>query len=66
MRIAVVSDIHANLEAFRQVPADIDQSGVDSVVCLGDNIGYGPEPEEVVHLIRKRNIPSVMRNHELL
>jgi predicted phosphodiesterase len=65
MKIAVVSDIHGNLEAFRQVLADIDQSGVDSVVCLGDNIGYGPEPEGVVNLIRKRNIPCVMGNHEL-
>ena len=65
MRIAVVSDIHGNLEALKQVLADIDQSGVDSVVSLGDNIGYGPEPEEVVNLIRKRNIPSVMGNHEL-
>ena len=65
MRIAVVSDIHGNLEALKQVLADIDQSRVDSVVCLGDNIGYGPEPEEVVNLLRKRNIPSVMGNHEL-
>ena len=65
MRIAVVSDIHGNLEALKQVLADIDQSGVDSVVCLGDNIGYGPESEGVVNLIRKRNIPSVMGNHEL-
>jgi predicted phosphodiesterase len=65
MRIAVVSDIHGNLEALRQVLEDIDQSGVDSVVCLGDNIGYGPEPEGVVNLMRERNIPSVMGNHEL-
>ena len=66
MRIAVVSDIHGNLVALRQVLEDIDQSGVDSAVCLGDNIGYGPEPEGVVNLIRKRNIPCVMGNHELL
>jgi predicted phosphodiesterase len=65
MRIAVVSDIHGNLEALRRVLADIDQSGIDSVVCLGDNVGYGPEPEGVVNLIRERNIPSVMGNHEL-
>ena len=65
MRIAVVSDIHGNLEALNQVLADIDKSGVNSIVCLGDNIGYGPEPEGVINLIRKRNIPSVMGNHEL-
>jgi predicted phosphodiesterase len=65
MRIAVISDIHSNLEAFRKVLADIDKSKIDSVVCLGDNIGYGPDPEAVVNLIRKRNIPCVMGNHEL-
>jgi predicted phosphodiesterase len=65
MRLAIISDIHGNLEAFREVLADIDQAGVDGIASLGDNIGYGPEPEEVVLLIRQRNIPSVMGNHEL-
>jgi len=65
MKLAIISDIHGNLEAFRQVLADIDESCVDGVVCLGDNIGYGPEPEEVVKLVRQRDIPCVMGNHEL-
>jgi predicted phosphodiesterase len=65
MRIAIISDIHSNLEAFRQVLTDIDQSRVDRVVCLGDNVGYGPEPEAVVNLIRDQDIPCVMGNHEL-
>ncbi len=65
MRIAVVSDIHSNLEAFQTVLADIDGSGVDHLVSLGDNIGYGPDPEEVLRLIRLRQVPSVMGNHEL-
>ncbi|UCG80249.1 MAG: metallophosphoesterase, partial [Desulfobacterales bacterium] len=65
MRLAIISDIHGNLEAFKEVLADIDQSKVDEIASLGDNIGYGPEPEEVVQLIRKHNIPSVMGNHEL-
>ena len=65
MRIAVISDIHANLEAFKQVLADIGRSNIDRVVCLGDNIGYGPEPDQVITLIRDRNIPSVIGNHEL-
>ncbi len=64
MKIAVISDIHGNLEAFRQVLADIDISGIDAVISLGDNIGYGPDPEQVIRLIRKRDIPSVMGNHE--
>ena len=65
MRFAVISDIHGNLGAFKQVLVDIHQSRVDVVVCLGDCIGYGPEPEQVFNLIRQENIPSVMGNHEL-
>lgn len=65
MRIAVISDIHANLEAFTQVLTDIGNSNIDTVVCLGDNIGYGPEPNKVVALIRDHNIMSIMGNHEL-
>jgi predicted phosphodiesterase len=65
MRLAIISDIHGNLEAFREVLADIDQSSVRRVVCLGDNIGYGPDPEDVVKMLRRRNIPCVMGNHEL-
>ena len=65
MRLAIISDIHGNLEAFKEVLADIDRSQVDGIASLGDNVGYGPDSEEVVHLIRERNIPSVMGNHEL-
>jgi predicted phosphodiesterase len=65
MRLAVISDVHGNLEALKEVLADIDRSQVDSVVCLGDNVGYGPYPEEVVELVNERNIPWVMGNHEL-
>jgi len=65
MKVAVISDIHGNLEAFTEVLADIDRAGVDSIICLGDIIGYGPDPEEVVRLLRARSIPSVMGNHEL-
>jgi predicted phosphodiesterase len=65
MRLAVISDIHGNLEAFREVLADIDRSRIDVMLCLGDNVGYGPEPEAVVRLLRARQIPSVKGNHEL-
>jgi predicted phosphodiesterase len=64
MRIAVLSDVHANLEAFKAVLADIDELRVRQIVCLGDTIGYGPDPEETVQLMRRRGIPSVMGNHE--
>ena len=65
MRIAVLSDIHGNMEAFRAVLADIDRMGVDRIVSLGDNIGYGAESEPVMALIRERGIPSILGNHEL-
>ena len=64
MRIAVMSDIHWNLEAFEEVLRDIDHSEIDRIVNLGDSIGYGPEPEEVLNLIEKRNIINILGNHE--
>lgn len=65
MKIAVISDIHGNIEALREVLSDIEQVGANAIVSLGDNIGYGPDPEEVAQVIRTNNIPSVMGNHEL-
>jgi predicted phosphodiesterase len=65
MRLAVISDIHGNLDAFREVLRDMNRFRVDQVICLGDSIGYGPEPEETVRLIRERAIASVMGNHEM-
>lgn len=66
MRAAIISDIHGNLEAFKSVLDDIEAEKISDVVCLGDNVGYGPEPEAVVKLIRERPIPCVMGNHELV
>jgi diadenosine tetraphosphatase ApaH/serine/threonine PP2A family protein phosphatase len=65
MKIAVLSDIHGNMDAFEQVLSDIDARGVASVLSLGDNIGYGAEPERVVRALKSRGIPSVLGNHEL-
>ncbi|WP_462324922.1 metallophosphoesterase family protein [Desulfoplanes sp.] len=65
MPLAVISDIHANLEALEAVLADIDGRGIARIVCLGDLVGYGPNPEEVVRLFRNRSIPSVVGNHEM-
>lgn len=64
MRIAVVSDIHANMDALAAVMADISRTGAERIVSLGDNIGYGPEPEEVMETLAEHDIPSVMGNHE--
>lgn len=65
MKIAIISDIHGNAAAFREVLKNIEHAGITDIFCLGDNIGYGPEPEEVIELLRKYDIPSVIGNHEL-
>ena len=65
MKTAILSDIHGNATALRAVLADLEAFTVDLVISLGDNIGYGPEPEAVVSMLRKGNIPSVIGNHEL-
>ena len=64
MRIAVISDIHANLAAFEAILNDIVSQNVSEIICLGDIIGYGPDPEEVVSEIRKCNILTIQGNHE--
>ncbi|MCB2190978.1 MAG: metallophosphatase family protein [Deltaproteobacteria bacterium] len=65
MRLAVLSDIHGNLEAYTAVLADVDQAGADKIALLGDIVGYGPDPEACVELTRELGLPSVMGNHEL-
>lgn len=64
MRYAVISDIHGNLAALQAVLERIDGLGVGSILCLGDIVGYGPDPGECIELIRSRGIPSVMGNHD--
>ncbi|HOJ50486.1 MAG TPA: metallophosphoesterase family protein [Spirochaetota bacterium] len=64
MLYAIISDIHANLEALNAVLEDINSFNVDSIYSLGDIIGYGPNPNECVELIIKNNIKSIKGNHE--
>jgi len=64
MQIAVLSDIHGNLEAFQAVITDMETKQLDEVICLGDLVGYGPDPEEVVTLFQKKGYFSVLGNHE--
>ena len=65
MRLAIIADIHGNYRALDAVLADIARNGADRIVSLGDNIGYGPEPEEVVRALQGYRVLSVMGNHEL-
>lgn len=64
MSTAVISDIHGNAEALRTVLADIDAKGVKRIICLGDIIGYGPDPLQCVDLVRQRCEWSLMGNHD--
>ncbi|MEI6235291.1 MAG: metallophosphoesterase family protein [Planctomycetota bacterium] len=61
---AVISDIHGNLEALRAVLADIETQRVDEIVCLGDIVGYGPNPVECVNIVRKTCRWSLCGNHD--
>ncbi|ACA60448.1 metallophosphoesterase family protein [Candidatus Desulforudis audaxviator] len=64
MRIAVISDIHANLHALEAVLRDIEREGVDEILCAGDLVGYGPHPNEVVERIRTLDIRGVQGNYD--
>jgi putative phosphoesterase len=64
MKLAIISDIHANLHALEAVWADLERQHPDSVYCLGDLVGYGGFPNEVVEFISARTIPSVMGNYD--
>lgn len=64
MRIAILSDIHANLQAWRAVRTDLRSRGVDAVVCLGDVVGYGPSPGEVLEGVRAVTDNFVLGNHD--
>lgn len=64
MQLAIISDVHANLAAFEAVLKDIDQSNVDKIICCGDLVGYGPDPKEVIALVRERGILCSGGNHD--
>lgn len=64
MKVAVLSDIHGNLEALEAVLVDMQGEMVDQVICLGDLVGYGPDPEAVVARVRRRGYACICGNHE--
>lgn len=65
MRYAIIADIHSNLAAFAAVLADIDhRGGVDEIWCLGDVVGYGPDPHQCIELLRQHNPVCVAGNHD--
>lgn len=62
--IAVISDIHGNLEALEAVLADARDQGAESVLCLGDVVGYGADPNACVDLVRQYAKMTVLGNHD--
>lgn len=63
-RVAVITDIHANLPALQAVLARIDELAVDATYCGGDLVGYGPHPNEVCAAIAERAIPTIYGNYD--
>lgn len=64
MRLAIISDIHANLEGLTKAFELIDDIRPDDIVCLGDLVGYGANPNECVDLVRQRCSVVLMGNHD--
>lgn len=64
MRYAVISDIHGNVEALEAVLSDIESREIDVIICLGDIVGYYPDPELCVELVQQHAAYSVAGNHD--
>lgn len=65
MKIALLSDIHANLPALQAAMESIDKHEPDAIYCLGDLVGYNVWPNEVVSIIQQRKIATLAGNHDL-
>jgi len=64
MKLAVFSDIHSNLYALKAVLSDIERFSTDAVICCGDLVGYGANPNEVVELIAEKHISAIIGNYD--
>jgi len=64
MKIAIISDIHANLEALEAVLVDIKAQNVDDIFCLGDIVGYGANPNECIELVKESCSLVLLGNHD--
>ncbi|HEX8855967.1 MAG TPA: metallophosphoesterase family protein [Thermoleophilaceae bacterium] len=65
-KIALLSDVHGNLPAFKAVLEDVERSGADTIWCLGDLVGYGAQPDECVALARETCDVCLVGNHDLV
>lgn len=64
MRIAILSDVHSNIEALTEAVAMVGRLGVDRVYCLGDVVGYGASPNECCDLVRRTAEVTLLGNHD--
>ncbi|MCI0707125.1 MAG: metallophosphatase family protein [Ignavibacteriae bacterium] len=64
MRIAIISDIHANLPALTAALGFLQHHQIDNIVCLGDIVGYGAQPNECIELVRQQCSHAVLGNHD--
>jgi len=64
MKFAIIADIHANLEAFQVVLADIKEQKCTHYACVGDVVGYGANPKECLEIVRSMGMPCVKGNHD--
>jgi diadenosine tetraphosphatase ApaH/serine/threonine PP2A family protein phosphatase len=65
MRLAIITDIHANLPALEAVLDDIEGASTEEIWCLGDVVGYGAQPDECTELVRERCAICLVGNHDL-
>jgi predicted phosphodiesterase len=66
MRVAVISDVHANSHALEAVLEEVDAHSVDAAWCLGDTVGYGPRPNECCEAVQQRADYTLVGNHDLV
>jgi putative phosphoesterase len=62
--VALISDIHSNIQALRAVLESVEALEVDMILCAGDLVGYYPYPNETISLMRERGITSILGNHD--
>ena len=64
MKTAVISDVHSNVDALSAVFSDLEQTGIERVICLGDIVGYGADPDECLQLIKEKCDVVLKGNHD--
>lgn len=64
MKLAIISDIHSNLEALEAALQDIITQKVMAIYCTGDLVGYGANPNEVIELLWQNKVKCLMGNHD--